>query len=73
VVIDERIVRVLQACEQRLANLAQEMAAAGAQALQAQFGFTEEQATAWLDAMLAQAKANRAASAQKVLRKAGDS
>lgn len=54
-----KVVTTPSAIDQRLGVLAQELAYAGAQVLREQFGFSEEQATAWVDAMLKQAKANR--------------
>jgi len=44
---------------QRLEVLAVEIALAGGQVLQDQFGFTTEQVAKWVDALLEQAKFNR--------------
>lgn len=48
--------------DDRLAILAVELGLAGAQVLQEDFNFTQEQATLWLDKMLDKAKVNRTAS-----------
>ena len=46
--------------DDRLAILAVELGLAGGEVLRRDFGFTEEQVTRWLDAMLDRAKTNRA-------------
>lgn len=45
--------------DDRLAILAVELGLAGGEVLRRDFGFSEEQVTRWLDAMLDQAKVNR--------------
>lgn len=48
--------------DDRLAILAVELGLAGAEVLQEDFGFTQEQTAKWLDVMLSKAKTNRAVS-----------
>lgn len=52
--------------DDRLPILAVELGLAGGEVLRRDFGFTEEQVTQWLDAMLTQAKVNRVGSLARI-------
>lgn len=60
-IFDRMLANTKPAKDDRLATLAVELGLAGAQVLQEEFGFTQKQATIWLDKMLDKAKVNRGA------------
>lgn len=57
--IEKIFANIKKAKDDRLAILAVELGLSGAQVLQEDFGFTQQQAALWLDKMLDRAKVNR--------------